>query len=567
MTTVGTVGAVRLGRQRSPDKHTGRFATKYLRAANITSDGLDLSEVLEMDFTPTEREVYSLKRGDIVLAEASGTGSQVGRSAMWDGEIPECCYQNTVIRFRPHAVVPGYALTVFRHYAETGAFERVARGVGIQHLGGSRFAQMPFPLPPLSEQSRIAAEVEERLTRLREAEQSLGSALQHIDEQNKEILASAASGLLLGPQNTADNNGGDNSGKSAESHPEGRAALKAQRALFDEGQADGRPVQLNQPLPPGWTWATIGEVGELKLGRQRSPKHEHGDHPTPYLRVANVQEDYIDFDDLRLMNFTPDEQAEYKLQRGDILLNVGQSPELVGRSAMIRENVPPLGYQNHLARFRPKPFLNPEFALLVFRHYLHSGVFRSVSRWSTNLATLSLSSLTKLPFPLPPLTEQDRIVTEATRRLASSKAQEESVRTSLQRLEVMRRELFTAAVSGLLVSQLERDEPAEKLLERVGPPPPEGTTKRTSDPTKEVAVNKRKASSGAPLVRPLPDVLREADRPLRIPELFALAGYDRDSTEDVEKFYLSLRSELGRTVRQVDGEGENALMEAVRDET
>jgi len=114
---VDRVGAVRLGRQRSPDKHSGEHTTKYLRAANIKPTGLDLADVLEMDFTPAERVVFSLRTGDILLTEASGSSSQVGRAALWLDELPECCYQNTIIRFRPHAALPDYALAVFRHYA------------------------------------------------------------------------------------------------------------------------------------------------------------------------------------------------------------------------------------------------------------------------------------------------------------------------------------------------------------------------------------------------------------------------------------------------------------------
>lgn len=567
ITTVARVGTVRLGRQRSPDKQTGRFATKYLRAANVTSEGLDLSEVFEMDFTPAEREVYGLKQGDIVLAEASGTASQVGRAALWSDEIPGCCFQNTVIRFRPHAVVSEYALIVFRHYAERGAFGRTARGVGIQHLGASRFAQMPFPLPPLAEQNWIATEVEQRLARLREAVASLRSALQRIDEQNREILAAAVSGDMVEPE-------------AVVAVREGRALDEAtfvlvgtntkqqpQHALFDEDPSDATTAQPSQPLPPGWAWTTVGAAGELKLGRQRSPKHEGGDHPTPYLRVANVQEDYIDFDDLMLMNFSPEERVQYKLQRGDILLNVGQSPELVGRPALIRRDISLICFQNHLVRFRSKPFLNPEYALLVFRHYLHSGTFRSIARWSTNLATLSLSSLASLRFPLPPAAEQARIVTEAHRRLEMSKVQETAVRASLNRIGDMKQELFAAAVSGLLVSQSELDEPAAKLLERLGPPPAEAVIESSDNPMQEGMMSAR-GTLGEPLPRrSLSEVLRGTQRQLRVPELFALAGYDRDSTEDVEQFYLSLRSELGQTMRQVSGDGENALLEAVPDAT
>src|SRR5437773_7606503 len=56
------------------------------------------------------------------------------------------------------------------------------------------------------------------------------------------------------------------------------------------------------------------------------------DHMRPYLRVANVYEDRLDLRDVKQMNFTPEEFATYALRSGDILLNEGQSPELVGRS-------------------------------------------------------------------------------------------------------------------------------------------------------------------------------------------------------------------------------------------
>jgi type I restriction enzyme S subunit len=99
MIRVDQAGAVRLGRQRSPDKHTGRHATKYVRAANITPAGLDLSDLLEMDFTPRERQIFALADGDILLTEASGSAAHVGRAALWRGEIDDCCYQNTLFGF------------------------------------------------------------------------------------------------------------------------------------------------------------------------------------------------------------------------------------------------------------------------------------------------------------------------------------------------------------------------------------------------------------------------------------------------------------------------------------
>src|SRR4051794_28509247 len=110
--TVADAGAIRLGRQRSPEQMSGRNTTPYVRAANITTSGLDLDEVFEMDFSPAERETFRLRPGDLVLAEGSGSATHVGRPALWSGELDLCCFQNTVLRFRPHLVQPEFALVV-----------------------------------------------------------------------------------------------------------------------------------------------------------------------------------------------------------------------------------------------------------------------------------------------------------------------------------------------------------------------------------------------------------------------------------------------------------------------
>jgi type I restriction enzyme S subunit len=73
----------------------------YMRAANVTWQGIDTTDVKEMDFTPAEYEVYALHRGDILLGEASGSSGEVGKSAIWRNDVPGACFQNTLIRVRP----------------------------------------------------------------------------------------------------------------------------------------------------------------------------------------------------------------------------------------------------------------------------------------------------------------------------------------------------------------------------------------------------------------------------------------------------------------------------------
>lgn len=563
---VDRVGAVRLGRQRSPDKHTGEHSTKYLRAANVKPTGLDLNDILEMDFTPTERVVFALRTGDILLTEASGSSSQVGRAALWRDEIPDCCYQNTIIRFRPHAALPEYALAVFRHYAASGIFGRVARGVGIQHLGASRFSELLFPLPPLNEQKRIAEAVGQRLAEIREAGSHLRAALERLEAQRKEILATAVCGELVVPQDGITEGAILASATMALIH---QKLDVPQGALFGSAAtAPDQPEGVLRALPPAWMWARIDQVGNARLGRQRSPEHHRGDHLRPYLRVANVFEDRIDTSEVHEMNFTPEEYAVYALEYGDILLNEGQSLELVGRPAMFRSELPGACFQNHLIRFRAGPAADPEYALLVFMHYLHSEEFRNIARGSTNIANLGLERFRSMPFPLPPLPEQKAIIKEARLRLDLVSSQAIAVRASMERLPEMERELLAAAVAGELVSQQSDDESAAQLLDRLGVPAevaaPLPTVKKVSKEKGGTVKPKSTPSSKANKSKvQLSGLLEKAGRPLPLPELFALAGFDRDQPEQVELFYLALRSELNRTIRQTGDNAENAMLEVI----
>ena len=197
------IGEVRLGRQRSPKRAKGPHMRPYLRAANVTWHGLDLSDVKEMDFSPNEYETYRLHRGDILLAEASGSADEVGKPAVWADEIDGCCFQNTLIRIRVCPEVVPYLYYHLLSDARTGALGRAARGVGIHHLGAQRTESWMVALPPIAEQRRIVAEVERRLTVAQKAEASVEANLRRVERLRQSILKQAFSGKLV-PQDPND---------------------------------------------------------------------------------------------------------------------------------------------------------------------------------------------------------------------------------------------------------------------------------------------------------------------------------------------------------------------------
>jgi type I restriction enzyme, S subunit len=175
---------------------------------------------------------------------------------------------------------------------------------------------------------------------------------------------------------------------------------------------------LARPADHGWVWRRVDELGELRLGRQRFPDNHAGPHMRPYLRVANVLEDRIDTSDVQQMHFAPGEVERFLLRPNDVLLNEGQSYELVGRPALYRGEVPGACFQNTLIRFRPGPAVVPEFAVIVFRAYLRTGRFQREAQQTTNIAHLSLGRLAAIEFPVPPLAQQQQIVARVDHLMA-----------------------------------------------------------------------------------------------------------------------------------------------------
>ncbi len=173
---LSALAEVRLGRQRSPKNHAGSQMRPYLRAANVGWNGLILDDVKEMNFTDDEMATYALRPGDLLLGEASGSPGEVGKPALWKGELAECAFQNTLLRVRSEIMEPGFLLHFFRHMALSGRFVEQSRGVGIHHLGRERLAKWPTPQPPMQEQRRIVAILEEHFSDLDDGMASLNRA-------------------------------------------------------------------------------------------------------------------------------------------------------------------------------------------------------------------------------------------------------------------------------------------------------------------------------------------------------------------------------------------------------
>ncbi len=194
--SVDDVSDLQLGQQRAPVHAAAEETHPYVRAANIKWGGLDLSDVKRMGFPDPER--YRLRVGDVLLSEASGSPSEVGKPAIWRGEVPGCCSQKTLLRVRPVSteVSSEWLHAAFLADALLGRFAKMAPGVGILHLTAERMFSWPIPMAPADEQREIVARIASAMAAVARLETVAAKALATAANLEKSVLAKAFRGQL-----------------------------------------------------------------------------------------------------------------------------------------------------------------------------------------------------------------------------------------------------------------------------------------------------------------------------------------------------------------------------------
>ena len=184
-------GDAMMGRQKSPKYCRGINPYPYLRVANIRRLEVRIDEIHEMDFTSVELDRFRLSAGDILITEGDLINpSNVGRSAVFQGEIEDCCFQNTLIRFRPHPEVPAsFASLLFEGARLNGVFSKAAKTTTVTHLGLGRFREIRFPLPDPDTRRRLSNRFRQFLRSRRRIDQRLSASRALNSRALAEILA------------------------------------------------------------------------------------------------------------------------------------------------------------------------------------------------------------------------------------------------------------------------------------------------------------------------------------------------------------------------------------------
>jgi type I restriction enzyme S subunit len=163
-------------------------------------------------------------------------------------------------------------------------------------------------------------------------------------------------------------------------------------------------------IPEEWEVCPVEWKGQVTAGKAlavNAPGEQR-----PYLRTKNVFDGRIDIDDVLTMPMTEEQFAQFQLRPGDVLLNEGQSLELVGRCSIYRDEHPsPCAIQNALLRFRPKAGTSASFASHLFRNCQKTGIFARIALQTTSVAHLGSSRFASLRLAWPTTNEQISIAT------------------------------------------------------------------------------------------------------------------------------------------------------------
>jgi len=366
----------------------------------------------------------------------------------------------------------------FRKEAE----RHMTGAVGQRRVPTMYLKECEIPVPSVGQQKRIVAEIEKQFSRLDEGIDNLKRVQANLKRYKAAVLKAAVEGRLveaeaeIARKRSPSPLGGEGRGEG-ETYETGeqllQRILQERRRRWEEAelakmQAKGKtpkndkwkqkykepaaPDTTNLPeLPEGWVWAAVGQLGSVKGGKRLPAGHKYAEQvtPYPYIRVKDFSDYTINTSNLKyLEKGTQEKIARYTISSDDVYISIAGSIGLVGRvpkkisGANLTENAAKISELFHIDKM-----------YMVYWLSSPSGVEHiSGSTIATTQAKLALFRIERIPVPLPPLSEQHRIVTEVDRRLSILRETQAQVEANLQRAERLRQSILAAAFSGRLVS-------------------------------------------------------------------------------------------------------------------
>lgn len=437
---------------------------KLLRTSDISSSQIAWNTVPFCTNEPDDIERYRLRKGDIIISRAGS----VGISKEID-DCPAAIFASYLIRFRAISPIPSRFISLYlQSPSYWNAISEKTAGITIPNVNATKLGALRIPLPSLNEQHRIVQKIEALFERLNRAKEALNEIPPIIKKFRQSVLTKAFSGELTEQ---------DPSDESASVLLE-RIRQERRKQAELEAKKKGKKVKYNKEpepidtsglpdLPQGWVIAILGEILEILQYGTSVKADATSETGIPILRMGNIQDGAINYINLKHINPKKENIEKYLLNKGDILINRTNSPELVGKAGLFKKNDSYV-FASYLIRLRSldNVAISDYVVEWINSVYGKKHVIKTKHQVAGQ-ANINSQDIRSMPLLLPPINEQCRIVKKIEELFARADVIEKAVKIAQARCEKMTQSILAKAFRGELVEQDLNDEPASELLKRI----------------------------------------------------------------------------------------------------
>jgi type I restriction enzyme S subunit len=318
------------------------------------------------------------------------------------------------LRFDPKLAIGKFFLRWIQGFNDQLLHAWLKQGATVESIEQDYLSDTTIPLPDFSEQRKIVNFLDHETARIDALIEEQQRLIELLKEKRQAVISHAVT-----------------------------KGLDPTVPMKDSG------VEWLGEVPAHWVVGPLRWYATIQGGIAKGKDYEGRETVSlPYLRVANVQNGFVDLTEVKEISVLESEIGRYSLRSGDVLMNEGGDNDKLGRGTVWQGQIEPCLHQNHVFAIRPNDLLSAEWLTAFTQCDQARSYFFLNSKQSTNLASISASNVMSLALPIPSVIEQKEILSSLNQ---SRVAHEELVNLATSTIEFLkerRSALISAAVTG-----------------------------------------------------------------------------------------------------------------------